>query len=44
MEAMKMEHTIRAPRAGTVTELFFGPGDLVSGGDELLRFAAQESA
>jgi len=42
MEAMKMEHTIRAPVAGTVTELFFGDGELVSGGDELLRFEAGE--
>lgn len=38
MEAMKMEHTIRAPSAGTVDEVFFSAGELVSGGQELLRF------
>lgn len=44
MEAMKMEHTIRAPAAGTVREVFFAAGDLVSGGDELLVFEAEDSA
>ncbi|NIT62414.1 MAG: 3-methylcrotonyl-CoA carboxylase, partial [Gammaproteobacteria bacterium] len=29
MEAMKMEHTIRAPADGVVKEFFFAPGDLV---------------
>ncbi|MBT8047453.1 MAG: acetyl/propionyl/methylcrotonyl-CoA carboxylase subunit alpha [Xanthomonadales bacterium] len=44
MEAMKMEHTIRAPAAGTVTEFFFQAGDQVSGGEELLGFSpAKES-
>lgn len=38
MEAMKMQHTIHAPTAGIVTELFCAQGDLVSGGDELLSF------
>ena len=38
MEAMKMEHTIRAPSDGTVTEFFFEAGDQVSGGEELLKF------
>jgi 3-methylcrotonyl-CoA carboxylase alpha subunit len=38
MEAMKMEHTIRAPAPGTVTEYFFQPGEQVSGGQELLHF------
>ncbi len=38
MEAMKMEHSIRAPGAGRVTELFYGPGDLVDGGAALLAF------
>ncbi|MGI9287489.1 MAG: acetyl/propionyl/methylcrotonyl-CoA carboxylase subunit alpha [Pseudomonadales bacterium] len=37
MEAMKMEHTIRAPDAGTVAEFYYQPGDLVDGGAELLR-------
>lgn len=42
MEAMKMEHTIKAPEAGTVTELYFAQGDMVDGGAELLAFE-QES-
>jgi 3-methylcrotonyl-CoA carboxylase alpha subunit len=39
MEAMKMEHTIRAPSAGAVTQFFFNPGDLVDGDTELLEFS-----
>ena len=38
MEAMKMEHTIRAPADGVVTEFYFQSGDLVDGGAELLAF------
>lgn len=34
IEAMKIEHTINAPNDGTVTELLFKAGDLVSDGDE----------
>ena len=37
MEAMKMEHTVAAPAAGTVAELLFAPGDQVSEGAPLLR-------
>jgi len=44
MEAMKMEHTIRAPSAGFVEEFFYGPGDLVEGGAELLNFTPNEAA
>ncbi|MEK8032004.1 acetyl-CoA carboxylase biotin carboxyl carrier protein subunit [Ideonella sp. DXS29W] len=39
MEAMKMEHTISAPRAGVVTELLYAVGDQVAEGGELLRLA-----
>jgi len=39
MEAMKMEHTITAPRAGTVTELMYAVGDQVAEGGELLRLS-----
>jgi 3-methylcrotonyl-CoA carboxylase alpha subunit len=42
MEAMKMEHTIRAPTAGMVKRFYFQPGELVDGGAELLDFAAEE--
>jgi 3-methylcrotonyl-CoA carboxylase alpha subunit len=40
MEAMKMEHTIAAPRDGTVAELLYGVGDQVAEGAELLRLQA----
>jgi 3-methylcrotonyl-CoA carboxylase alpha subunit len=39
MEAMKMEHTISAPKDGTVAELLFAVGDQVGDGAELLRLA-----
>ena len=42
MEAMKMEHTIRAPAAGKVEAFYYQPGDLVDGGAELLDFTADE--
>jgi 3-methylcrotonyl-CoA carboxylase alpha subunit len=40
MEAMKMEHTISAPKDGTVAELLYAPGDQVADGAELLKLAA----
>ena len=40
MEAMKMEHTIKAPSDGVVDEFYFAAGELVSGGAELLTFTA----
>ena len=42
MEAMKMEHTIKAPRQGVVTELFYPVGAVVNEGAILLEFAAEE--
>ena len=39
MEAMKMEHTIHAPRDGVVDELLYGVGDQVAEGGELLRLS-----
>ncbi|MEQ9198548.1 MAG: biotin/lipoyl-containing protein, partial [Rhodospirillales bacterium] len=39
MEAMKMEHTIRAPEAGTVAEIFFAAGDQVEDGAVLLALS-----
>ncbi len=44
MEAMKMEHTIRAPSAGTVNAFYYQPGDLVDGGAELLDFSPDSAA
>ncbi|MEP6607464.1 MAG: acetyl/propionyl/methylcrotonyl-CoA carboxylase subunit alpha [Burkholderiaceae bacterium] len=40
MEAMKMEHTIVAPRAGEVVEILYAVGDQVAEGAELVRFSA----
>jgi 3-methylcrotonyl-CoA carboxylase alpha subunit len=42
MEAMKMEHTIRAPAAGSVSEFYFQPKEQVEGDVELLNFEAEE--
>jgi 3-methylcrotonyl-CoA carboxylase alpha subunit len=39
MDAMKMEHTIAAPKDGTVAELLYAPGDQVAEGAELLTLA-----
>lgn len=43
MEAMKMEHTITAMEAGTVSAFNFKPGNLVEGGAMLLQFEAEET-
>ena len=40
LEAMKMEHTLVAPAAGTVEEVRFAPGDLVDEATELVVLAA----
>jgi 3-methylcrotonyl-CoA carboxylase alpha subunit len=40
MEAMKMEHTISAPRDGVVTQWLHGVGDQVAEGAELLKMEA----
>ncbi|QBG37630.1 acetyl/propionyl/methylcrotonyl-CoA carboxylase subunit alpha [Litorilituus sediminis] len=42
MEAMKMEHTIKAPSDGMIDEVFFNAGDMVDGGAELLAFTEAE--
>ena len=38
LEAMKMEHTISAPRAGTVKSFRYAAGDQVAEGVELVEF------
>lgn len=43
LEAMKMEHTITAPAAGTVKAFRFGVGDQVGDGAELVEFEAAEA-
>lgn len=40
MEAMKMEHTISAPRDGLVKSFRYAPGDQVADGAELVQFEA----
>jgi 3-methylcrotonyl-CoA carboxylase alpha subunit len=40
IEAMKMEHTITAPYAGTVQTLHFAAGDRVPEGSALLELSA----
>lgn len=42
MEAMKMEHTIKAPSDGSINEIFFNAGDMVDGGAELLSFSPSD--
>lgn len=37
MEAMKMEHTIKASKAGTIIKIYFKEGDQVAGGVELVN-------
>jgi len=41
LEAMKMEHTIKAPKAGVVSAIHYGPGDQVADGAELLVIDAE---
>jgi 3-methylcrotonyl-CoA carboxylase alpha subunit len=40
LEAMKMEHTITAPKNGIVKAFCYAAGDQVSDGAELVDFAA----
>ena len=40
LEAMKMEHTIRAPLAGQVEKLYFAQGDFVDEKEELISIVA----
>lgn len=42
MEAMKMEHVIKAPMDGSVTEFHFSIGDQVNEGSQLLAFRGDE--
>ena len=44
MEAMKMEHTIKAPSDGIIDEVFFQAGEMVDGGAQLLAFSAHTHA
>lgn len=37
MEAMKMEHTIKASKSGTINKIYFKEGEQVAGGVELVN-------
>ena len=43
VEAMKMEHTISAPRRGTVRQIYFSKGEQVAEGAQLLEFEPEET-
>jgi 3-methylcrotonyl-CoA carboxylase alpha subunit len=40
LEAMKMEHTLKAPEDGTVKRVRYAVGDLIEEGEELIEFEA----
>ena len=42
VEAMKMEHTIAAPRDGTVLSVHYASGDLVEEGAELIALEPED--
>lgn len=42
LEAMKMEHVIKAPKAGKVTDIYYKVGDLVDEGKNLVAFEESE--
>nr|WP_315984054.1 acetyl-CoA carboxylase biotin carboxyl carrier protein subunit [Aliamphritea spongicola] len=42
MEAMKMEHSLKAPHDGTVAEVFYQEGELVDDGAELIALEAED--
>jgi acetyl-CoA carboxylase carboxyltransferase component len=44
LEAMKMEHEIRAPQAGLLAELYFQAGETVNEGDALASWTRLDSA
>ncbi|MFD1217066.1 acetyl-CoA carboxylase biotin carboxylase subunit [Microbulbifer celer] len=44
MEAMKMEHTLRAPAKGTVSQFFCSAGELVDGGSLLIDFEPETAS
>ena len=38
-----MQHTVKASKAGTITEIYFNAGDLVDGGAALLELKIDDS-
>jgi 3-methylcrotonyl-CoA carboxylase alpha subunit len=41
IEAMKMEHIVRAPRDGVLDEILVAPGDRVEQGADLLKLVEE---
>ncbi len=41
LEAMKMEHTINAPKSGEVSEIYFQVGEMVEEGAQLIAIASE---
>jgi 3-methylcrotonyl-CoA carboxylase alpha subunit len=44
MEAMKMQHAIKAPSDGCIVDVFYAKGELVDGGSELLTFTTDTAS
>ncbi len=44
MEAMKMQHAIKAPSGGCIVDVFYAKGELVDGGSELLTFTTDTAS
>ncbi|MFL6579288.1 MAG: acetyl/propionyl/methylcrotonyl-CoA carboxylase subunit alpha [Burkholderiales bacterium] len=44
IEAMKMEHTITAPRRGTIKQIYFSQGEQVVEGAQLLDFEPEQAS
>ncbi|KAJ2331271.1 hypothetical protein GGI00_003328, partial [Coemansia sp. RSA 2681] len=42
LEAMKMEHVIKAPKAGRIAHVYYSVGDLVDEGKSLVAFEEEE--
>jgi 3-methylcrotonyl-CoA carboxylase alpha subunit len=41
VEAMKMEHTLTAPREGVVERVVYAPGEKVAAGDNLIEMSEE---
>lgn len=43
LEAMKMEHVIKATKAGAVSKVHYTPGEFVEDGRELISIGVEEA-
>ena len=44
LEAMKMEHSIKAPKDGVIDDIFFEVGSQVNEGDDLISLESNEAS